>query len=166
MRRRNKKASMMDSFGIIMIIIIFIITVVASFFAFSIMKPELETTLNNNVSDHVLEKGSDSLLGFDRMVILVFGGLVLSSLIGAFLIDTHPIFFVVSLILLVIFIFLSVLIGESTNTLLSSGFNSSYNQFPIMKFYISRLPLISLVVGALISVVLFAKLTWSSGGGF
>lgn len=164
--RKDKKGSMMDAFGIVMITIVFIIIVVACFYVYSVMQPALNQTLANNVSTQVLAQGETSLLGFDKMLVLVFGGLVFASLIGAFLIDTHPVFFIVSIILLIVFIFISIILGEATNTMLSSGFNSSYNQFPIMRFYISRLPLISLLVGALIMIVLFAKLTWASGGGY
>lgn len=155
----NKKGQVEDLFIIMIFSFVIIFTVVVAFQLNGILGTTLNDTLNDTPNiTNVIEKTEQAISTFDIMFAILLAGLIISTLIGAFLLDTHPVFFWISLIILVIVIITAALISNiATDTLGGSQFSASYSEFPIMKFFLDNLPLASLVIGALILIALYVK---------
>lgn len=94
----------------------------------------------------------DGIFGF------VFVGLSIAAVIGASLIDVHPVFFVLSIILLIAFIMVTAILSNSYYSLASNAaFSSFAEDFKIMYYLMTHLPFYTLIEGLLIGVVLYGK---------
>lgn len=94
----------------------------------------------------------DGIFGF------VFVGLSIAAVVGASLIDVHPVFFILSLILLIAFIFVTAILSNSYYTLESNvAFSSFAEDFKIMHYIMNHLPFYTVIEGLLIALVLYGK---------
>jgi len=147
------------------------ITVVVVLFAFGLMsmfgwsiwgeleddlRPELTSTAANDSLNVISNRYTATL---DSLFIFVFIGIWITSLVASFMIDTHPIFFAVSLILLLFILVASIYIGNSYEEIMEdSDFSSLPSSFPSTHFILSHFLIVSIGVGTSIMVVLYGKL--------
>lgn len=95
---------------------------------------------------------------FDDAFVLAFGLLWLFVVVSAFLIDTHPAFFIVSLIMFVAVFLIGGYMTEVWESMLTDDLLSSQEaNYPKTTFVMSNLLFIVLGVGASIAIALFAK---------
>ena len=93
----------------------------------------------------------------DVMSIFVFVGTAIAALLGALLIRTHPAFFFISIIVLLIEVLISVALSNTWDAMITNvNFNDSLAQFPITNFFLGNLPVIVLVTIILLAIVLYA----------
>ena len=94
----------------------------------------------------------DSLFGF------LFIGASLAAAISAYFIDTHPIFFILTIIMLGIFIAIGAVISNAYYSVeTSAAFSSFSSSFQLMHYLMNHLAHYILVEGALIVIALFTK---------
>lgn len=154
------KGSLLDIPFIVVLGIFCSITVI---FMFSFMSQfndvyqELPEDPFNNESKVSFQRGVDSFLFWDQALILLITGLMISSIIGAAFLNTHPIFFIVSIILLFVFIFIG---AQAANVFLAIMEHASIapyaNQFPYIITFYQNLPLIILAFMGVMMVVMYA----------
>ena len=158
MLRSKRGSASEDTIYIIMAVAAFIVGMVFFTYIFTTTFDIMDTSLNTTIDDEVYEQTTGAFSIVDKLFMILFVILVISAIVGAFLVDIHPVFFVVSLVVLIMFIAFT---GLITNTLVSvltnDILNATYNSFPLMKFYIEHLPLIALIVAGLIIGALFTK---------
>lgn len=115
------------------------------------------------VGQEIIDQGKSAMYTFDYMFVFLAIGLSATTLIGAFMIRSHPIFYVFSTILLGIMVLVS---GQITNAfdkfVTSSAFSSIANSFPMMVTFMRNLPLFILISGILIAAVMYGR---PQGGG-
>lgn len=110
------------------------------------------------VGQEILDKGQEAMYTFDYMFVFLAIGLSLASLIGAFMIRSHPIFYVFSTLLLGIMVIVSAQITNAFDKFAtSSAFSSIANSFPMMVTFVRNFPLFILVSGVLIAVVMYGR---------
>lgn len=96
----------------------------------------------------------------DSILLLVFVFLWIFVLVSSFLLDTHPIFFVISLILLVIlFIVVMILANTFDEFTQEPEFTNYDDDFPITYFIMNKLLILYLCVGGSMLISLYAKNT-------
>jgi len=95
---------------------------------------------------------------FDGLFLFVFIGLWIMTLVASFMIDSHPIFFAISLVLFIIVLIGSVYIGNFYEEIITdSSFNDAYEDFPATHFILTNLLMFSIVIGTSIMLVLYGK---------
>lgn len=95
---------------------------------------------------------------FDNLFLFAFILLVIFILVSVFLIDTHPIFFIVSAILLIfVFVVAGLLANVYNDVATDSDLVTYSNNFTYMSWLMTHLLEVIIGLGFLISIVLFAK---------
>jgi len=95
----------------------------------------------------------------DSAIVFVFLGLVLFAIISAFFIDTHPIFFIVSVILLIAVFVISISLGNVyTEIITDSQFSTLAADFVMTNWIFRHILELIIAVGFLLTIVLFVKL--------
>jgi len=96
---------------------------------------------------------------FDSLFFFVTIGVGISSVVLAAMIDTHPMFFFISIVMLVILLLIVPTFSNVFRTFASSeSFSGFETRFPFTVFIFQHYPLIFLGFGILISIVLYGKL--------
>jgi len=98
----------------------------------------------------------------DYGIVFIFFGSLIAAIISAFMIRTHPIFFVISVIMLIIIsvtfpVLSNVFMGFATN----SQITTYSNQLPLTLNVFANLPIFLVITGILIIIALYSK----PGGG-
>ena len=95
---------------------------------------------------------------WDDIIIIIFVGLWLFILISAYFVETSPIFFIISIVLLIILLYVTVYIGNGAENIFNDdGLNNEYIQFPKTQFVVENLVLFILAIGATTVLVLFMR---------
>jgi hypothetical protein len=121
-----------------------------------------QTALNpafNTPQNTEIETNAQTLLtNFDYIYVFFIVAMAIIAIASSFWIKTHPIFFFVSIFMLIISIILAAMFGNifskaAENDLLSV----SVAEYTIIPFVMAHLPTIILLIGALLLVILYAK---------
>jgi hypothetical protein len=164
MKHLNKKGVITD---IILAGALLFLFVIATFFSYTVyMKytekagDELEDTDTGKL---IVTESKRAFYNMDYAFLLVFIGLFISTVVTAFLIRSHPIFFVLSIMLLFIVLFSAVLFSNIFEKISESPrVANATDTYVIMPHIMDKLPtyIFGLVIVAFI--VFFAK--WRLGG--
>lgn len=94
----------------------------------------------------------------DTAFLVIWFAALMASLISAWFIDTHPVFFVISLFVLIAVMIGVVPLANTVEAVLGDAtLSATTAQFPIILFFIEHLFTIALVQGFLIAIALYAK---------
>lgn len=105
-----------------------------------------------------LAQAKSAILALDSLVAVIVVGVCLSSLILAFLIRSHPAFFIVSFLITLVLIPISGMMGNIYEQFATdSHFASAANQLPLQYYVFEYLPKVTAVFAALIAVVMYGK---------
>lgn len=147
-------------FDIIFVTIFIFVFAVSFFFGYIIMdKFKAEVNQTNTIDVSYIQTGQDAFLIFDGLMVFVIAMLFISVIISAFLIDVHPVFFVISLIFLV----LSIFVGAQISNIFiefsqASDIAVATSNYPLTIYLFQNLPTIILVFGIIISIVIYSKI--------
>ena len=148
--------------GITIILFLFILGL-SSMFAVQIfdgLNDEIQAdedlaTVTKETSGNLFDKFPtliDNLFLFAFILFLVF------VLVSAFVIDTHPIFFIISFILLIMVFVVALFLGNAYNDVATDPTLSAYaNTMPYMSWVMRHIAECIIGFGAMVSVALFAK---------
>lgn len=112
----------------------------------------------------VLNASAPMQAGFDRaftamdwMAGLLFVGAAISSIVGAILIRSHPAFFFLSIVVLMIQILVGVIFSNIWYELITNpSMAGALTAFPVTDWILSHLPIITLIVALVLAVVMYA----------
>jgi hypothetical protein len=153
-----------DSIPIMIAIFIFAVTAILVYLLLSQVNVIAIETNSSVINQSIIEHGMGAFTVFDTMMPFLFIGLVIASIILAFLIPTHPIFLVISIIFWVI---TAIVAAQFSNVFEQfanqSAIISSADKFPQTVSIFQNLPLIISVVGAVMLIAMFAVWRKSSG---
>lgn len=151
------KGSIFDLVMIIPIIFAIGITVIFSHYILTEWDAQYDQP-RSETFNQTITRGKEALATFDYSIVFVAVSLSLIVVIFSFLVNSHPIFFVFSFLALSIFVVLSVLFSNIFGEIIAqSMLVPSANQFPILVLFLQNLPKISLLMGALIAIAMYAK---------
>lgn len=154
---------------ILILVFIFAFAVVSIFSIkfYNDIEPELQQAPDlSNDSKVVLADIKEylpDLMNNAFLLLLLF--LWLATIFLSFTIDTNPAFFIISLVLLIIALFISMMVGnvyiEMVDTSDLSSVNSDFN---IAYWVFTHIPLVTLVIGATLLISVYAKNKFLGGG--
>lgn len=151
------KGSILDLFFIIPLVFMIAVIVIISAYMLDVFDQNFDKArpeaFNTTIDNTRIALGT-----FDYMYIFIVVGLSTSVMVGAFLVRTHPVFFIFSFFTLALLITLSGILSDIFDQLIQvTEFTSVANQFPIIVLTMRYLPKFSLGIGALIAIALYAK---------
>lgn len=148
------KGSILDTFMIPILIFVFFVSCVVAFIIISHFNASGLITIDYFPGAEVFDYGAAFLLI----------GLGSATVISAFFIKSHPIFFAISIVMFMVVLAISPVMSNVFMTFATNSEIVTYaNQFPIMIHILANLPTITLVFGALIIVALYAAKNMTGG---
>lgn len=153
-----------------------IIVILFAFILVAIFGTKLLHAFSTNVNDNLLLTNSsreyvstvDSYAPsfFDSLFVFLLVLLWVATIILSFMIDSHPVFFIIGLFLLVILILVGFLMGNVFSDITSNTeLSSDMTQFTLSQWVFNNLGLVVLVMSATILIALYVKSQMISGGG-
>lgn len=158
----SKKANLADIIFIPIIVIgLFIIYLIGYPILNSITTELNESEMVDTQGMAIMTESRDRYIPvFDSIFLMIYAGLQLSLIISAIWIRTHPAYFVVALILMTIFTFVTFILSDFADEIgmsIDTEFEGVYDQFPIMQFMIRQLPIFEIVFGFVALIILYSK---------
>lgn len=153
---RYRKGTVIDILPILFFILLLGMLALIGSRILTDITPQLNTTLTSNVSINIInEANSDYSIIFDTVIPLFFVGLMLGMIVSAFLIKTQPLFFMVTVLLLVLLVLIVPVVSNIYMELCDSlpVQCAEYNR---TQWIFDRLPLLLTFAGFITAIVLYA----------
>ena len=161
-QRKNKKGNIFLE-GITILVVIFVLVII-SIMGHEIFKDVNDTIQSDSqVSDSAKEHMQDSYVNYPKIIdgifIFLLVGLWIASVSFAFFIETNPVFFVMSIILIIIVLIVGAIISNAYVEIANDDGLSQPVEIamPMSYFVMSNLVYTILVIVASIGIGLFAK---------
>lgn len=136
------------------------------YYAFNQAKPELGSILDSNLpanytgtnSTTMLNKVTNTVKMFDVLFPFIIVGLVIMLMVSAMFIQSHPVFFVVAIIILGVTVLLGVVFSNTYQQITEdSNFGTAADDFPVTNVFMKYLPVIMGIIVIITAVVIFVK---------
>jgi len=158
----NKKGNVPDLIYIIVILFSLGITIIiaANFYAQYTDNISTNPAFDNPTNTNIESDANTMLASLDYIFIFFFIGLIISTIVLGFQIRTHPVFFFISLILLIV---VTILAGSMSNvyeqftTNTTASIQTTAVSYTAMNFLFAHLPLFIAFIGVVIMVIFYAK---------
>lgn len=159
--KKNKKGS--SIIDIIFILVVLVSVALGFFFvrySFNDINADLlaDPDLNTEAKATLLQGNNNYINWADATIGFLFFGLMLSILITSYLIDSHPIFFIASIISFIFVIFIAGNVGNLFyDTVEQDEYAQLQSDFPITMFIMDNLILLITITFVLTIIVLYGK---------
>jgi len=154
----NKKGNVADLPLIPIVIFIMGVFIVSAYMVSDQIRDGVNARITNTESVTNIDKANDALLNFDYVFVITTAGLILTTVVSAFFIRSHPIFFGVSSLLMFIFMIPSVLLSNAFERFeAQSQVADIMSNFTLISYFLDKLPWIFAVTAVLVFIVLFLK---------
>lgn len=155
----------LDTLTVVLVVFALSFVVLTTYSGFMDAEPDFRESLNDssnptsNKSLEILDLVKNDFPSlFDSVILMVFVGLWIFALVSAFFINTHPIFFGLSVILLIAVFVVAAVVGNAGVSMLEEDeYSGVISEFPITSWLINHLFLMILVVGFSVAIVMFGK---------
>ena len=165
----KKKGNLPDVVWIIAVLFATAIMIIFVYYIWSQAKPELDSALAGETSFNITQMTGDvggGIKTFNSMISLFLLGLIVITLISAFFIQSHPVFFFVSFLFLIIVLIIAVVFSNMYQSIIESeGISDISSEFGIMNLFMQYLPHIIVIITIIVGVILFAKPRGASTSG-
>ncbi len=156
----GKKGNWEDFLYLIpMMLVIFFVIAVCGYFLkdFNTNYQDIETI--NNGSKVMLQESSDRFTPlWDNAFALLFVGIFSATLVSAFFIQSHPIFYIIGLFMQLILIIIAGLFKHIYEEITATGFFSQIiSEMNMTSYIFTKYPLFMMIFTLLLGVVLYAK---------
>lgn len=163
LNRTNKKGAIIDAIPIMVYVFAFAIVCIISFTIYRGLVDNGFFTIVYNQSHGAfnttqLQENADSTYDMlDFAVMFVFIGTTIAALVGAILIRSHPAFFFISIIVMMVQIFVAMALSNTWDAMITDpNFAAAHAQFTTANFVVGNLPIFILIAVILIAIVLYA----------
>lgn len=151
------KGSMLDLVVIIPVVFAVAVAVLFSSYILGEIDSQFDQVRTETFND-TMDDAQTTLLNFDYSMIFLVVGLCVAVVIGAFMINTHPIFFFFSFLMLVIFEILSVVFSNLFGEIIKdTNMATTAANFPLISGLMENLPLFTLLFGAMIAIAMYTR---------
>lgn len=136
------------------------------YFAFNQAKPELGTIIDSNLpvgytgqnATTLLNKVSNTVQMFDVLFPFLIIGLVIMLMVSAMFVQSHPVFFVVTIIILGVAVLMGVIFSNTYQQITTDpSFANTADDFPITNVFMKYLPYLIGLTVLITAVVIFTK---------
>jgi len=164
----KKRGSILDIMYVMILLFVFAVSTIIAFTVWENYKGATNSSSQINLStptfDHVESKMDIVMTNFDYIFMFILIGLVMMLIISVFFLKSHPAFFWITLLFLVIVLIVA---GVLSNAYAEVGANeelkAGYDKFAIMGFVMDKLPLFMLFITAIVIIALYAKSRYVQG---
>ena len=158
--RRKQSKFVIDTLMVLVVLVVFALISIVSWVLWTDISPMIydEVAEEEQAVEtlDVVDQRYTNL--FDGFFIFIFIGLWIIALVASFMIDTHPIFFVMSIIILICILITSVYLGNAFEEFITdASLNDAHTQFPGTFFILTNLFPIIIGIGISILLVLYGK---------
>lgn len=156
----NKKGNIPDLVFILVIVFLFAMFTFIGFTVYGAWSDQVmdEPLFNTTVGNSIDDSADRSLAVLDYAFIFIFLGLVLSTIILGFQVRTHPVFFFLSLLALVVVVILGAQFSDIFTTFSESGdIAAATSNYVIISYFMANLPMFLVFAGIAIMVIFYAK---------
>lgn len=167
------KGTVEDYFFVVAVIFVFSIAILIGNFLLTNFQQTFVALNQSTIANGIITQAVQQYNVFDGLFAFAFVGLSVGVILGSFMINSHPAFFIFSVIVLAIVGFLGLVFTEiyrniaNDPTITCGGtVGQCGNNFPIMTFIMSNLIFILIPLGFLTAIVLYSKTSASPQGGF
>jgi len=156
-KRLNRKANLFDP--LLIVIILFVSAIIITILM--VVTGNLEINFQDLFKDYptsknVIAETHEAINLFDYTFVILLVMLIINSLISAFFIRSHPVFFIVSTILLFIFVIPAAVLSNAFDKYEHNPKVAAVSSdFQIISYFIGKLPIILVVTMILVMIVLF-----------
>lgn len=162
------KGTVLDLLFIMIIGLAFSITAILGLYMLNMFSVESAGIITNTEGLGAITVGQNILANFDTLFIFMIFGLAFVAIIGAFYIKAHPVMMLVSIFVLVIIIVIAPQISNmflefSRDSLMETTVDTSFTR---MTTIYNNWPIIILSMGAVIILVIYAKIRGGGPSGF
>lgn len=163
---KNKKGYIQD---MIMIIVFLFVFATSTFFAMVVYNEYRDKTADTmeetEVQKSIVSDAIRTLNIMDYMFLMLFMGLTISTIVTAFFIRSHPVLFVLSIILLFVILILAVTFSNVFEKISQQpSMANATNTYTIIPEIMGKLPLYIFGVFVLVALAFFAKAKMEEGG--
>ena len=163
----NKRGQVLEVFYIGLFLLVFAIISVIAYLIMTEVQGTLDQKLTSDVSRNATANGLKAIGLNDTIAILIVIGMLIATIIGAFFIDSHPVFFVASLLLLIIMmVTVPILSNVYEKFETHPSVSTAAAEFPIISAFFDDWPQYFVVMCAIVLIVLYAKYKRGGGDGF
>jgi len=163
---KNKRGNVFDPLIIIIVLFGFALAAVLFLLISSDMKDKLTDLLDSPTSHNAITATYDAIKTFDYIFVILVSMLVTSTLISAFFIKSHPIFFIINTILLFVFMIPAVVLSNTFEKYEGAAkIAPLMTDFPLISYFMDKLPWVLAIAMVLMFVVLFMYKGGGSSGG-
>lgn len=161
---KDKKANaVIDTATFLIVFFIMALITIISYHAFKEIYPQISPEFNNSnytAANTTLTTINESYPStFDGGIVFIFFGIWIAVLIASYQIDTHPVFFVVSMIMLIAICVAAIFISNFYEEMFADAvFNNITSSFPMTNWIATHMLIVVIVIGASITMVLYAKM--------
>jgi len=151
--------AVIDTIMVIIVIVVLGIVSMITYKAFGDIKPDILAEMNSAEAQDTLNESYDRFPStLDNIFLLAFFLLWGLVIVASFMIDSHPIFFIITFILLVFVIIAGVMLGNFYEELFQdSDLAEMPASFPATNWILTHMLAIGIVVAFSIAIVLFGK---------
>ena len=160
----NKKGNIVDILYLGVIIFTFAILTIIGGKILGDVKDQFNSTvgIENSTIERMNMFEEKYTPTFDGLFIFILGALSVVVILSAFFVRTHPAFYFIAVIAMILFIFINAILGYGFNKIATAEeFIEVANEFTVMNFVMGNFPVIMLLISFVIIIVLFSK-----GGDF
>ena len=158
---KNRKGNVvLDSMMVLIVLVVFGIISVLAYITMNDLTTDIvaDPDISNATKSNLTSLNERMPATLDGAFALAFGLLWILVIVSSFLVDAHPAFFVISIVLLLVLLFSAGLISNAYGEFETDPEFSSYaSEFPMTSYIINNLLVVILVIGGSVGLVLFGK---------
>jgi len=167
---KNKKGTWLDVILIIIVLFALSITIPLGKLIISEVR---DGFIDLNSTTPGVSEATDILIENDDRYAAVWDGLFLTilvlvffgTIVSSFFIRSHPLFYIVGMLVQTIFVFLSMIFGDAIDEIYSTGvFPNITSNFPIITQIMGNFPFYMFLFSILVGIALYAKQGGTGGG--
>lgn len=160
----GKKGSLFDLAYLVIFVFVFAIISIISYTIWLDAEPKLNQNLDSDTAANITADTGTAITNLDYAIMTIIIGLLLATMIGAYFINTHPVFFIASfLLLLLMLIFMPILSNVFSDVTSHSSISVAAESFSISSSFFNDLPKYFVIMAGLVLIAMFAK--HRTGGG-
>lgn len=165
----GKEGSILDLVFIMVFIFVAALSVIIAYFIYSRYTDATEDVeaFNNTYVGNITAYSTANLENFDYLFIFIVFGLLVLTVVSGFYVASHPVFFFISLMTLILVVILGAIFANIFDeVVVSDEVNETVDMetdFPIIDYFMSNYPTMILILGVILMVVFYAKSKLSGG---
>jgi len=161
--KRNKKGSVLDIMLVTVILFAFVIVALISHLVFNEINDQVGSEFGEK-GQEIMQGGQAVVNGLDTLFVIIIIGIVLFLVFSVFMIDSHPSFFFIALVLLVFAGIVGGILSDSYVEIKNTGsFDNETATYGIMDNVMTNYVKWIVVIGFLAAILVFAKMRWIGG---